>query len=287
MVEEESKSVVEDAPKSSIRELKDTLGELEDHKKSVLERKREIGSSIAGLISSLRLLKQERDSLTSEVKSLKDQRTQLNSAVKKALDAIAEHKKNNPPPSRDNRVNPSAIKKRIDELEYKIETEAPSYDVEKKIMKQINSLKLEYNESKKVDVHWSEHEKLKEQLRSAKKEADSIHKVLQQKARLSQEKHNTLLETAKKIDDLRVMEEQLRAEYGSHAEKTHDVREVLGAELERHTKDKRERARKKKESDDRKRHEHDRKIEEKKQSVEEKIARGEKLTTEDLIALQG
>lgn len=287
MVEEESKIVVEDASKSSIRELKDTLGELEDCKKSVLERKRDIGRSIAELISSLHLLKRERDSLTSDVRSLKDQRTQLNSAVKNALDAISEHKKKNPFDSGIHRVNPSAIKRRIDELEFKIETEAPSYDVEKKIMKQIKALKLEYDESKKVDVHWSEHEKLKEQLRSAKKEADSVHKVLQQKARLSQEKHTILLETAKKIDDLRVKEEQLHAEYGSHAEKTHDVREVLGAELERHTKEKRERARRKKESDNKRRHEHDRKIEEKKQSVEEKIARGEKLTTEDLIALQG
>ncbi len=275
----------------NVHELRQELNEQRDERHVTVEQRREVGKTIVSLITSLKQLRVERDALTKEVQQLKEQRSSLNTAVKNALGAISEHKKIVPPPPKGKNAsseykNPLALKKQLEQLEYKLETEGLPYEAEKKLMKIINGLRAEFKEARQEGEYWGQHEKLKQDLKNAKREADAVHRILQQKAKTSQEKHLQLLDIAKKVDELRSKENELQEELGKHSQELGVLQEQLGTALEHYAKKKEDRERRRQEQEERKQKNDEEQIEKKKQVVEEKLRSGGKLTTEDILILQ-
>ena len=78
----------------------------------------------------------------------------------------------------------------MDELESKVETEVMEFKKEKAIMKQIKSLKKQFNEVKDVSDIWDKGSKLSKEIDVLKAKADSLHKIVRGHAKDSQDKND-------------------------------------------------------------------------------------------------
>ncbi len=272
-----------------IRELKQRLNELNDQKEKAFQQRNPVGKEISKLIHELKQLKQERDSLTDDVKKLKENRTGLNEIIKKKIEEAkklnAEKKK--AAAKLGLKENPSFIKNQIDKLEHKIETEAISFEKEKAIMKEIKELKKRYNEAKESSAVWDAAHQMSKDIDTIQEQADDIHRQIQQKAKLSQEKHELLIEQSKKVDQLRGRGNTFTKDIGERKSEIAKLSEELGAMLKQASELNTKLSAERKEKEAATVKQRQKKFSEKLAEVKEKFAKGEKLTTEDIIIMQG
>ncbi|MDO8660838.1 MAG: hypothetical protein Q7K43_03030, partial [Candidatus Woesearchaeota archaeon] len=124
------------------------------------------------------------------------------------------------------------------------------------------------------------------ELNSARAQADSLHLQVQQKALLSQKKHEHVLEVSKKIDELRAKEDAITKAIHEKSAALEPIsvqleeKLTLLAELSAKAQAERKVQRSSREQ------EKQRTLSEKQAQVQEKIKKGGKLTTEDLLVLQ-
>ena len=78
------------------------------------------------------------------------------------------------------KFNPDVIKDNIERIEYKIETEAISFDKEKKLMKEINELKKRYRESSDVNDLFDKIDSLDKEIKDFRKKANDSHQKLKE-----------------------------------------------------------------------------------------------------------
>lgn len=272
-----------------IKTLKQRLNELNDQKEKAFQQRNPVGKEISQHIQHVKQLKHERDALTDDVKKLKDNRTGLNEIIKKKIEEAkqlnAEKKK-----AADKaglKENPSHLKMLMDKLEQRVETEVISFDKEKAIMKEIKELKKRFTAAKQANTVWDAAHQLSKDIDAMRGQADDIHRQMQQKAKLSQAKHELLVEESKRIDTLR----------GKGNTFTHDITEhkaemaKIGAELDALVKQANELRAKlnaeREEKEAEQQHQRAKKFSEKLAEVKAKMAAGKKLTTEDIIIMQG
>ncbi len=272
-----------------IKALKQRLNELNDQKEKAFQQRNPVGKEISQHIQSVKQLKQERDTLTDEVKKLKDNRTGLNDIIKKKIDDAkklnAEKKKSTDKPGP--KENPAFLKMQMDKLEQRIETEMIPFEKEKAIMKEIKDLKKRFDAAKQANTVWGAAHQLSKDIDTMRAQADDIHKQMQQKAKLSQERHEQLVAESKKIDGLR----------GKGDTFTHDITErkgemaKIGPELDALVKQANELRTKlnaeREEKEAEQTQQRAKKFSEKLAEVKAKLASGKKLTTEDIIVMQG
>ena len=247
--------------KESVGELSTRLQQLTDQKRHLLQEKQALKQQISELLSKVKDLKQERDSLTAQVKEQKKERDALNEQIKVRASAVKGLEKVQRP-----KENPLRTKKRMEELELKLETEVVSFSKEQGMMKKIKELKKAYDEA--VQTH-DNFVKMKE-LRTLKSKANKIHKKIQESASQSQGKHVGMLDILKQVDELRKKEKNIPL-----TDKTKEIKEVRKNldGIQGVKKLKKETAKQSK-------------LEEKRKEVEEKFSKGKKLTTEDFLVMQ-
>jgi len=272
-----------------IKSLKQRLHELNDQKEKAFQQRDPVGKEISHLIQALKQLKQERDALTDEVKKLKDNRTGLNEIIKKRIDEAkklnAERKK-----AADKlglQENPSHLKMLIEKLERRIETEVIPFEKEKGLMKEIKELKKRFDAAKQASTIWGTAHQMSKDIDALREQADSIHAQIQQKAKLSQEKHELLVEESEKIDALRGKGKTFTSEITGRktdiAKLNDELEGLLKQAGELTTKLSAER----KEQEAENAQQRAKRFSEKLAEVKAKMAAGKKLTTEDIIIMQG
>ena len=105
-------------------------------------------------------------------------------------------------------IDPGMIKSQIDKLERRIETDAPSFEKEKELMKQIKSLRKQLNETKGVtDVH-DKMRAISKQIDAAKDKAESFHKQLTERLQKNKSGYNEFMTISKKINELKAVQEK-------------------------------------------------------------------------------
>jgi uncharacterized coiled-coil DUF342 family protein len=272
-----------------INALRQQLKELYDQKEKLFQQHRARSKEISQHIKTIKQLKQERDTFTHEVKALKGSRTWLNTVIFKDIEQAkklnAEKRKSTA--KLGVKENPAKFKMLMDKLETKLETEAMSFEREKELMKEIKDLKKRYEAARTSSVIWDTAKQLSKEIDVRKEQADEIHGQIQQKAKASQEKHEMLVEESKKVEALKKKNDDI----GKDVDARKAEMAKLGAELDALQKQAGElRA---KLSAERKEQEHEqeqaraKKFSEKLAEVKAKMAKGGKLTTEDIIILQG
>ena len=265
------------------------MHELHGQKEEAFQHRTPVSKEIHQLISEVKRLKQERDQLTDEVKKHKESRTELNEQLKNKIDEAkklnAEKKKASG--KTESRDNPSYLKRLMDKLEQRIETEALQFEKEKALMKEIKELKKRYTAAKQANEIWGKSHHISKEIDALRAQADTAHREMQQKAKLSQEKHNLLVETSRKIDALKGKGDTLIKEIGEKKSEMTKLGEELDVLQKQATelRAKLDAERKEKEAE----YEQKRKrtFSEKLAAVKEKMAKGGKLTTEDIIIMQG
>lgn len=273
---------------NQIRTLRKRLSELNEVKEKLFDQRNAVGKQISDLIKNVKGIRSERDTFTAEVKLSKEEREKLNNDIKLKTAEVKKltDEKEAIVSKSGLKEDPRMLKRELERLNYKVETEAMSFDKETKLMKVINQLKKKVAAAKDVttasDKLWHATKEL-DRMRAI---ANQAHNKVQHAAHESQEKHQGMMAVSHQIDDLKKKEEEfntqitakkaemqpIMTELDSLTAKLNDINDKLGVAREE-TKKQHEAEQKKKLTD-------------RAEEVRQKLKRGEKLTTDDFLLLQ-
>jgi uncharacterized coiled-coil DUF342 family protein len=275
--------------KREVQDLKIKVAAANKKKEITFQKKqelsKEIGEKIGGLLGS----KKERNTITGEVRELKKERDRLNKEIREKVDEIKklseEHK--DVLAKFDYKNSPDALLHQIELLEFKMETQPMSFDAEQKLTKKVKELKKEYNLVKETTGAITDIRERSKEIDRLKREANKFHRQVQEHAQHSQEKHEVLVTESKEIDDLKKKEEELYSEFLVEKNAYNDVSQQLKeklAELQA-IKDGLNKQNVRLKEDQKK--EEMKTLKDRAKEAEQKVKDRKKLTTEDILALQG
>ena len=274
--------------KEELKGLRTSLNLANEEKEKAFSEKEEVKKQISKLIAQVREAKGERNKFTHDVKGAKKERNTLNKRIASKIKEIKtlNDKKKELESKFNIKVNPTNLKKQIEELELKVETEVLEFKKEKVIMKQINDLRKKFTKVKDVSEIWEESAKLSKEIDSLKTKANSLHNIVRGHAKESQEKHETLLESSVEIRELREKEETAYKTFFEFKQKYTELNNKIKEKLARlkDLGDRKGASRAKRKVEDEKKKAAS--IKEKIKAVEDKIKTGKKLTTEDFMVMQ-
>ncbi len=278
-----------DIVKREVQELKAKVAAANKKKEAAFRKKQEVGKQIAEKIGEITGSRSERNAITGEVRELKRQRDTLNQQIR---EKVAEIKTltaaNQDVMDRfDRKNNPVALQKMIEALEFKLETQPMGFEAEQKLTKKIKDLKKQFNEVKGKAAVFEQLRERSKEIDALKREANKYHRQVQEHAQSSQSKHEALLSESKEIDGYKKQEEERYQEFLVLKKAYVDLNQQLKdrvAELQA-IKDvlNKQNVKIKEEQKE----EELKTLKERAQEAEEKVRTRKKLTTEDLLALQG
>jgi uncharacterized coiled-coil DUF342 family protein len=272
-----------------ISELRKTLNQADLEKESSFREGTRISQRIRSLISQIKELKLQRDSNTASVKELKAKRKQLSDVIFKNIESAKQQRKQREDLGKKLGIRKPAdiLRKEIERLDTKIETEVLSLTKENEIMKIIKEKKKELDAAKSVNIVTETIRTVSKEINTERQSADEIHKQIQEKAALSQEQHEKMIALSKEVDKLKEDEKKLRESFHKNKEIFSDSNKKLQEKLLEMNKVSLELNELTAADEKEKQQKTQAKIAETEKSLEEKIKRGEKITTQDLINLRG
>ncbi len=274
--------------KNEVKKLRDQLNDLDKQKEAWFEKKENTSKEILRYVKQIKEFKAKRDFLTKDVQEIKGEREKYNDKIKENINQIRrlEGEKMEIIRKYNIKGDPSKIKEEIDRLELMIETEVLSFEKEKGIMKKIKELKKNYKEAEQVSNVWEKINWLSKETERLRQAADEVHKKIQGKAFSSQEKHEGMIATVKKVEELEEKMNRENKKFIEYKKRFIDVNNKLKEklsvinELNKKLMEDKEEFMKTREEEKRK------KIEDKEKEIEKKIKDRKKITTEDLLVFQ-
>ncbi len=274
--------------KKELNELKNNLDSIDEQKEKWFSKKEECGSRIRASIKAIKESKQKRDELTKKVKEDKQERDKLNQEIKDKISKLKELNKEKELILGKYNIkgNPSMIKESIEKLEFSIETEGMSFENEKKVMKKIKELKKRFGESKVVTDILDKLKEMSNDIDKFKRKSNEFHLKIQNRAKESQELHESIITSSKEIDKIKEEEEQAFEKFIEFKKKFTEANDLLKGKLTKMNSLMKSLASLKLKKGEEKKLEEDLFLKNKEAEVEEKIKKREKLTTEDLLVFQ-
>ena len=161
-----------------IHSLRSELNKIKDDREEWFKKKEALKKEIAELIVKIKGLKKHGDISTEEAKKLMAERDQYNTQVKKLIENISSLQKEKREFLEKYKIkhDPGILKKNIQKLEEKIETEALTIDTEKRLMQQIKRLKKYYDELSDVKAISDKITEMSKEIEETRKKADESHK---------------------------------------------------------------------------------------------------------------
>ena len=261
--------------------LRSQLNSLNAEKETAYKSLRILREKVRVSSQKMTSLKQERDQYIKQVKEHKQTRDQLNTAVKsKSLEKKeVDEKKKALLEKVDHQENPFYLKKQIEALERKIETEPMAFSKEKEITKQIKQLQARYKEIAKLGEVWKEVNTVSMNFAQTRRQAEESHQEVQKLAQLSQEKHEEMSKLFDELKKIRSEEQplaekylQLKMQFEEQKKKMQELQTRV-TELGKLFNEEEEKSFKVK-------------VKEKTAEVKEKMRSGKKLSTADILAFQ-
>ena len=270
--------------KKEIASLRIKLKEVNTDKEKWFKKKEDLKKEMHLLIDKIKDLQKSND--TSKVDQLKKER--YNSEVKILIGRIKELKQEKETFLMKHGIkeDPEIIKKTIEKIEEKIETEALSVDKERRLMEQIKRMKKNYEALGDIKILTAKIEEISKQIDENKKKANEYHEELKKALKEKKRWYNEFFSLSKQITMIKKQQENAFAMFISLKDSFIDVSKQLGSKLSLIKKEKKEIGDVKKEKEKRKEESELKLVEEKRKKVEEKIKKGEKLTTEDFLVMQ-
>jgi len=243
-----------------------------------------LNTQVRGFVEDAGKQREERDSFNQKVRESKELRDEWNQKVMKLHEEFSVLRKEIP----DDKQGPplKQLKKQLNELEYRQQTQLLKKNEEAAIVKQISTLAREIEEREKAVETSGDISKVSTQLREAKAQAEVYHKAVSEYAEKAQAAHDAMIKFYEQADMLRKEADasqekfiecktQADDEHKKHIEQIKSIHE-----MDKDFSDARGKAKaaKKKKVD----------TESKKEAKEifERFKNGEKLSTDDLMALQ-
>jgi len=264
-------------------ELKDKRNSLHDKSKKLADERDSLNSTIRTYRNKISDHKKKRDELNERVRHAKDQRNTLNKSyteIKKKIDSLERER------SSASGANLNVLRKQLRALENEQMTTAMSPRKEKKLIDSISEISKKI---KDAEDKLNKDPKLKqaiEEEKIVKQKAEKQHDLVEKLASRAQEEHEEMMNIIKQLDNMvkkvngiqekivmtKIEADKVHKEFIECVDKIHDFERKIttGQEKKRKTKKVEEATTAQKEADD----------------IFEKFKRGEKLSTEDLMALQ-
>lgn len=273
---------------------KEQLAELNERKERAFLRKQEVGTKIAEKIRQIGEFRKARNDLTRQVREMKVQRDALNTQITERITQIKEMRPAEKPvvprpqltDAKGRPVRVRDLQRQVKILEEKMETVPMDFQAEQKMMKTIKALKKQIDQFDQAEGLSGDLAVKSREIDDLKKQANVLHAKVTKIAKDSQEYHERMIKLSAEIEELKKEEEGIYQEFLQHKQEYVKIAgEVRGAETEarqvRNAQREEERkARKEKDAQDQKT------LQQRAKEAEEKMLKGEKLTTEDLLALQ-
>jgi len=274
--------------RKEINSLRDNLNKIDREKESWFSKKESLKKEIFKLVKDLKNIKQNKDASNIEVKKLREERDNYNKKVKELIVNIKELNKNKLEFIRKSKINfdPENIKKRIDALEFKVETEALSINKEKEVMKQIKDLSKIYDQNIGLKNIIDKINTVDKEINENKNKSDELHKKIRELIDVNDPGYKKFKEESNKINNLRKEQQfsfdkfielkkeflKIQVELQKKLNESYDFNKNLG-EIN-------------KKIDDERKAKNDAEFEKREKLVEEKLMTKKKLTKDDLIMLQ-
>lgn len=274
--------------KGEIGHIKDRLNKINKEKEIWFSQKEDFHKTILDRVSEIKGEKSKRNELTAKVRDLKVKRDDLNAKIKERIDElkVLEGSLSGMQGKDGSKENPVEIKKRIERLEFKIETEPMSFEKEKELMKEIKKLKKSYDGLKGVKDVLEKVDSKKKEIRELRKEATTYHKEVQESASKSQDHHEQLLGNSEEINALKAKEDEAYQKFFDQKQEFNKVNNELKDKLVRLKELKDNLEQNNIELEEETKANIKKVLEEKEKEVEEKVRKTKKLTTEDILILQ-
>jgi uncharacterized coiled-coil DUF342 family protein len=272
-----------------ISELRKTLNQADSEKENSFREGTRISQRIKSLISQIKELRKQRDANTAAVKEFKEKRKQLSGEVFKKIEAAKSQRKQRDDLTKKLGIRKPAelIKKEIERLDRKIETEALSPTKENEVMKVIKEKKKELAAAMAVTSVSDSIRTVSKDINEERAACDDLHKEVQEKAALSQQEHEKMISLSKEVDKLKDDEKKLRENFLKNKELFSEANRKLQEKLLEMNKVSIELNELQTAEEKEKKQKTQAKIAETEKTLEEKMKRGEKITTQDLINLRG
>jgi len=260
-----------------------TRDELNEKTREWVEKRDALNAQVRSLVDEAAKHREVRDRLNQEVRTAKDERDKWNKVVNELNEKVNKVKKDNIPKS----GPPVAkLKKDLKALEFKQMTSSLSKEKEQELIEQIADLASQIKEREKV---FDSNEDVKEaitELRKAKEQAETHHRNVAECAEKAQAEHDAMIALYEQADALRRDADAAQESFiankvnadEEHRKHIENIRQV-------HDYDKiitgmRQKAKKAKKKED------ESSAKEEAEKIFEKFKAGEKLSTDDLMALQ-
>ncbi len=273
--------------KNDIRDLRAKLNAQDRKKEDLFRERKRLGSEIHSKIKNATDFKEKRNSLTSIVKNTKLSKEELEKRLEELDLEVAK--------LRDERKkilekigveDPGMLKKNIKKLEYKVETEAISFEKEKELMKVLSKMRKQLEKASEVHVLEKKLDICFRDLRDIRAQLDMQKKIVQHSAKESQKHHVELIESSKDIDDLRSKEDVLDEQIAKIKGEMNELITAVDQKVEKLNEIKQKLSENNVQlKEDVEKNKQDL-LRQKDTAVQEKLKTGKKLTTEDLLILQ-
>ena len=272
-----------DELQNNANELKEKRNNLHDKSKKLADERDNVNSTIRNLRNKISEHKKNRDELNERVRHTKEQRNKLNKSYGETKKKIEELEKER---SSAFGANLNVLRKQIRILETEQMTTAMSPKKEKKLIENISILHAKIKDAEDKLNKDPKLKKALEEEKIIKQKAEKQHDIVEKLASRAQEEHENMMNLIKQLDNLvkkvnviqetivvtKIEADKVHKEFIECVDRIHDLerRIITSHEKKRKTKKAEEATAAHKEADE----------------IFEKFKRGEKLSTEDLMALQ-
>ncbi len=257
--------------------------ELNEKTREWVEKRDSLNAKVRELVDQAAKHREARDQLNVKVREAKEERDKWNKLVNELNEKVTKIKKENLPK---NGPPVSKLKKELKNLEFKQMTSVLTKEKEQELIDQMGQLQAQIKEREKAYDQNEEVKNAIKELREAKDNAEGHHRDVSDCAEKAQAEHDAMIELYEQADSLRkeadgaqesFIANKLNAdeEHKKHIEnirQVHDYDKIIAGM--------RQKARKAKKKDD------EASAKEEAEKIFDRFKAGEKLSTEDLMALQ-
>ncbi|MAE43133.1 hypothetical protein CMO93_05140 [Candidatus Woesearchaeota archaeon] len=182
--------------------------------------------------------------------------------------------------------DPSAIKTEIDRTEVKLETEAMSFENEKKLTKKLKVLKKNLEDASEIISIVDKLKKLNQEINASKKNTDNTHNEIQETAKESQVLHELIIKNSKEIDELKPKEREAFKNFTKLKKNFAEINNKLKEKLSEMSIISEKINKFQLEEEEKRKLNETMLIKSKEHEFEEKFKHGKKITTEDFLMFQ-
>ncbi len=263
--------------------------DLNDKTKEWVQKRDELNGEVRKLVDEAAKHREERDKLNVEVRAAKVARDEMNNKVNELSKKVTELKKVNQPKEGVQQIPVVKLRKDLKQLEFSYQTQSwgiENRDKEKELVEKIKQLDKEIKEREKSLEQNAEVKNAIRDLREAKDAAEAEHRRVGELAERAQTEHDTMIQLYEKADTMRKEADKAQENFLENKAKADDEhRKHIENIRQVHDYDKiitglRQKAKKAKKKKD------DTVAQKEADDIFEKFRKGEKLSTEDLMALQ-